>query len=151
MNKHLRLLALPILLLATFPLTSCSQDCSEYVGDYYLDVQYEKTVHYYWGSKNELERKDVSGLDNCTGITIYSDRSVAFHIKNQDDKKGKIVVFFGQASFRSLPFSDSYKFKVKEQNGKKVLEHSWSEDKHGLEYDEKSRRIVFIEKDEIID
>ena len=150
MNKSLRLLLLPLMLFSTFSLSSCSEDCADYVGSYYLETAYEKSVHYYWGSKNELERKTPSGLEDCKELIINADKSVIMKT-SAEDKKGRIVVLFGKASFRSLPFSDSYKFKLSDNNGKKVLTHSWSEDKHAVEYTEKSRYIVFIENDKETD
>lgn len=149
MNKHIRLLMLPLLMMSLFSLTSCSEEASEYVGEWVCTTSYEKTVQIYWGNEKVTDSQDVPGIDWTAVLVVKSDRSVQYVHKNGETTNGRISVMSGKASFSGLNFSSSYKFKLKKDDfGHKKLEYSWSEDKHCLDCSEKRRHIVFEEKRE---
>ena len=147
MNKYLKLLPLSFCLLCSVPLTSCGGDVSPYVGTYYVETSYEKCVHYAYGNKNEIYRREVSGIPVGSTIVINEDRSVIFNYPDgETEVKGSLAVSYSGVRFRNLNFSNAYKFKLDEKSGYKKLVHEYSEDKHALEYDEESRYIVLVSR-----
>ena len=145
MNKLLRIIPLSIVLLCTAPLTACGGNIDDYVGTCKVDTSYERTYKYSYGNRETLDDHELSGIPCGATLTINKDKSVIFNYPNGDEEvKGKLAFHFGQVRFRNLNFSNDYKFSLKTSGNLKKLVHSWSENKHGLEYTEKSRYIVLI-------
>ena len=143
MKKIVKILPLAFSILCAAPLTCCGGDVSNYVGTYYVETSYEKCVHYAYGNKNEVYNREVSGIPVGSELIINKDKSVLFHYPNGDlQVKGKLVFTINGVRFNNLNLSHTYKFKLEEKENQKKLVHSYSEDKHGLEYDEESRYIV---------
>ena len=145
MKKLFKLLPLSFVLLVTAPLTACTGNVEDYIGSWKVDTSYERTYKYYYGNRSTLEDHEVSGIPCGATITINQDKSVIFNYPNGDEAvQGKLAFYFGQVYFRNLNFSNDYKFSLKNDGGQKKLIHSWDENKHGLEYTEKSRHIVLV-------
>ena len=146
MKNFLKIIPISFVLLCALPLTSCGENMDDYVGTWRAGVSYEETYKYYWGSKKSLGTNSVSGLPVNSVIVISKNKKVNFYYPNSDSSiEGRIGFVFGKVVFRGLNFSDSYKFELTENSdGKKCLDHVWSEDKHGFDYEEKHRRISFI-------
>ena len=147
MKKLIKLIPLFFALLVTAPLTSCTGNINDYVGTCTVDTSYERTYKYSYGHRETLDDHEVSGIPSGSTLIINSDKSVVFKYPNGDEEvQGKLAFYFGKVYFRNLNFSNDYKFELKESGNQKKLIHSWNENKHGLEYTEKSRYIVLIYK-----
>ena len=147
MKKILKLIPISFALLVTAPLSACTGNVNDYVGTWKVDTSYERTYKYSYGSRSTLDDHEVSGIPSGATLTIEKDKTVVFNYPNGDEElQGKLAFYFGQIYFKNLNFSNDYKFSLKEDNGQKKLVHSYSENKHGLEYTEKSRYIVLIYK-----
>ena len=146
MKKLFKLIPLTFVFLVGAPLTACTGNIDDYVGVCTVDTSYERTYRYSYGSRSTLEDHEVSGIPCGATITIKQDKTVVFNYPNGDmEVTGKLAFYFDQVYFRNLNFSNDYKFSLT-NNGQKKLIHSYSENKHGLEYTEKSRYIVLIYK-----
>ena len=147
MKKIWKLIPISFALLVTTPLSACTGNVNDYVGTWKVDTSYERTYKYSYGSRNTLEDREVSGIPSGATLAINKDKSVVFDYPNGDEEvQGKLAFYFGKVYFKNLNFSNDYKFSLQTSGNQKKLVHSWSENKHGLEYTEKSRYIVLIYK-----
>ena len=147
MKKILKLIPISFALLVTAPLSACTGNVDDYVGTCTVDTSYERTYKYSYGHRETLDDHEVSGIPSGATLTINKDKSVVFNYPNGDEEvKGKLAFYFGKVYFKNLNFSNDYKFSLQTSSNQKKLVHSWSENKHGLEYTEKSRYIVLIYK-----
>ena len=146
MKKIFKLLPLSFTLLCVAPLTSCGENMDEYVGTWRIGLSWEKTEKYYWGNTTLIDSKEVSGARVGLTVNIQKNKKVTYTFPNSDtENTGKVGFMFGKLYFKDLPFSNDYKFELGENSDhKKILEHTWSENKFGLEYTQKSRRICFV-------
>ena len=146
MNRLLKLIPISFVLLTSFTLTSCGEDMEQYAGTWRIGVSYEQTDKYYWGNTTTVDNRAVSGAPVGFTVTIEKNKKVTYQYPNSDTKNdGKIGFLFGKLYFKDLPFSSDYKFELGENSdGKKILEHRWSENKFGVEYTKKSRCICFV-------
>lgn len=136
-----------ILLLAAsslFSLTGCelfeNGDVKDYVGDYYLEISFERVKHYYWGTTKLISETEIAPVGSR--ITIADNKKVTFYYPGGDlVTNGKVKVFKDYVRFTGLSFSSSYKFK-KTNNGKD-LDYTYSSSQVGVDYDFTTRRMYF--------
>ena len=146
MKNFLKILGISSVLFCSLPLSACGGNMDDYVGTWRIGVSWEKTDKYYWGNTKNIETREVSGAKIGLTVTINKNKKATYTYPNSDEEyQAKVGFLFGKFHFIDLPFSDDYKFELGENSDhKKVLEHSWSENKFGVEYTTKSRRITFI-------
>lgn len=145
MKKILKLMPLAFTLLCATPLTACGgDDVSELVGVWWVDSAYEETIKYYWGDTDSLGTNNVPGIPTGSSIEIKANKKAIFTYPNAGDEiEGRVAYMFGKVRFHGFNFSSDYKFELgTNSDNRKILKHSWSENKHGLDYTEKSREIV---------
>ena len=142
MNRHLRLLALPALLLICCPLSAC-QKIGDYVGVWRVETSYQRTYKVYWGSETTQSEGSVSGIPSGAKLEINKDHSVIYtQSTGSDPQKGRIAFYFGKVYFLNLYFSDDLKFELKNDGNVKKLEYSKLEGNHCLDCIGKSTHVV---------